>query len=220
MKYLLPCLIGIVLSSCYTLKSLPDSGLSPGYYQCRQPDKTYTKVYLDTKEDSLIIIPIDKAGSSLSPIKSINDQTFLKRSFDVDALTVPFKFRPTAFNFPQQLTTDFNGNIYFGYRLDRYKTRIAQTPSGTIKKLQHRAITLGGFAGLGTTFISPWTTNYRTTDEYNAPILTRGVSLMAGVNNLTVGMGVGWDYLTGRDKDIWIYQDNAWYGLTISLNIN
>ncbi len=220
MKYILPCFIIVVLSSCSTLKNLPDSGLSPGYYQLHQSDSRYIKVYLDTKEDSLIIIPIDKSGNSLSPVKMINDQSFLKRSFDIDVLIVPFKFRPSSFNFPRQLTTDFNGNVYFGYRLDRYKTRISQTLTGTLKKLQHRALTFGGFGGLGTTFISSWTTNYRTTDEYNALILMRGVSLMAGINNLTVGMGVGWDYITDRDKSIWIYQNKAWYGLTLSLNIN
>lgn len=43
---------------------------------------------------------------------------------------------------------------------------------------------------------------------------------MIGVNNLTVGVGVGWDYLTDRDKAIWIYQNKPWIGVTIGLNIN
>jgi hypothetical protein len=30
---------------------------------------------------------------------------------------------------------------------------------------------------------------------------------MFGLNNLTVGAGVGWDSLTDRDKNIWIYQN-------------
>ena len=220
MKYLFPCLIVIAFSSCSSFKKLPDSGLSPGYYQSKEIHSEYTKVYLDVKEDSLIIIPIDKTGNSLSPVKQTNGMIFLQRSFDIDVLTVPFKFRPSSYNFPRQLTTDFNGNVYFGYRLDRYKSIIAQTPAGTLKKIQHLALTLGGFGGLGTTFIGPSTTNYRTTDEYNALILTRGVSLMAGVNNLTVGLGVGWDYIRDRDKGIWIYQNKPWFGLAISLNIN
>ena len=69
-------------------------------------------------------------------------------------------------------------------------------------------------------FVSPWTTNYKTTDEYNAFILSRGFAAMVGFNNLTVGLGIGWDYITDRDKDIWIYQNQAWYGLTLSLNLN
>lgn len=34
------------------------------------------------------------------------------------------------------------------------------------------------------------------------------------------GVGVGWDYLTDRDKGIWIYQNKPWYGLTVGLNLN
>jgi hypothetical protein len=43
---------------------------------------------------------------------------------------------------------------------------------------------------------------------------------MLGVNNLTVGLGVGWDALTDRDKDIWTYQNKPWFGLTVGLNLN
>jgi hypothetical protein len=68
--------------------------------------------------------------------------------------------------------------------------------------------------------MTPWTTNQGMTDEYNGFILSRGIALMIGVNNLTVGAGIGWDYLTDRDKDIWIYQNKAWYGLTFSLHLN
>ena len=89
-----------------------------------------------------------------------------------------------------------------------------------IKELKHSAITVGGFGGLGSAFISPWTTNYRTTDEYDGLVLSRGLAFMVGINSLTVGLGVGWDYLTDRDKDIWIYQNKPWYGITLGLNIN
>jgi hypothetical protein len=57
-------------------------------------------------------------------------------------------------------------------------------------------------------------------EEYNGMVLTRGLAFMVGINTLTVGLGVGWDYLTDRDKDIWIYQNKPWYGLTLGLNLN
>ncbi|MFN3840039.1 MAG: hypothetical protein ACK4RF_04960 [Cyclobacteriaceae bacterium] len=69
-------------------------------------------------------------------------------------------------------------------------------------------------------FISPWTTNNQITDEYDGFILSRGLSAMAGINNLTVGVAIGWDYLTDRDKVVWIYQNKPWVGLMIGLNIN
>lgn len=43
---------------------------------------------------------------------------------------------------------------------------------------------------------------------------------MMGYKSLTVGLGVGWDNLLDRDKDIWVYQSKPWYGLTLSLNLN
>lgn len=220
MKYALFCLGILSIFSCSTLKPLSDSDIESGYYELRQPDKVYSKIYLDVKEDSISIIPIDPANKGQTPLAHVDGQSFLKRSFDIDVLAVPFKYRPSASDFPRQLVSDFNGNIYFGYRLDRYKTRIFKTPIGLEKKIQHHAITMGTFGGLGTTSVSPWTTNYRTTDEYNGLVLTRGLSIMAGVNNLTFGVGIGWDYLTDRDKEIWIYQNKPWYGVTISLNIN
>src|SRR6185436_17899807 len=107
-----------------------------------------------------------------------------------------------------------------GYRLDRFRVRTIETPAGRRKKIQHKAVTIGAFGGLGSTSISPWTTNQATTDEYNGLVLCRGIALMFGINSLTVGIGVGKDYLTDRDKDIWIYQNKPWYGLTLSVNIN
>jgi hypothetical protein len=180
----------------------------------------YSTVYVDVKEDTLVIIPVDKNQTDLTRTKEVENQILVRKSFDVDVLAVPFKFRPSSYNFPRQLTVDFNGSIFLGYRFDRYKVLFTQTPVGVVKKLRHRALTMGFFGGVGTTAVNPWTTNYRTTDEYNGFILNRGLSLMAGVNNLTVGAGVGWDYLTDRDKEIWIYQNKPWFGLTISLNLN
>ena len=220
MKHLSFCIIIGFLSSCSSLTNIPESQLPSDYYDFHMPDSRNIKVYVDAREDSLIIIPIHKNKTGLSPIKEAANQSFLRRSFDIDVLTVPFKFRPSTYNLPRQLTVDFNGSVFLGYRLDRYKVLFTQTPVGVVKKLRHRALTIGAFGGLGTTSITPWTTNNQTSDEYNGFILNRGISLMAGVNNLTVGVGIGWDYLTDRDKDIWIYQNKPWYGLTLSLNLN
>ena len=216
MKYFLLLLAIVGFSSCSSLKS--QSQLSSGYYDFRQPSSNYIKVYVNLRNDSLHIIPIDKKNT-ISVLPEAN-QFFLKRSLDVDVLVVPFKFRPSSSGFPRQLTADFNGNIFVGYRVDRYKAHFVKTPAGIIEQLRHRALTIGAFGGLGTSSINPSTTNYRTTDEYGGFILSRGISLMVGMNNLTVGIGTGWDYLTDRDKSIWIYQNKRWYGLTLSLNLN
>jgi hypothetical protein len=145
---------------------------------------------------------------------------FVKNSFDVDVMTVAFKYRPGTAGLPRQLNTEFNGNAFVGYRIDRFRLKRVPTPFGTKNKVNHRALTFGAFGGLGSTTISPSTTQNQTSDDYNALILTRGLSIMVGINNLTVGLGAGWDYITDRDKEIWIYQNKPWYGLTVGLNLN
>ncbi len=221
-KYLSLSLICLALSSCATVSSLTESQLTTGAYDFRPADaqsKEFTKVYVSTR-DSVSIIPLDKEGNGLQPIGPAPGQVFRKPSFDIDVLVVLFKYRPSSFGFPSQLTADFNGNVFLGYRLDHYAIEDKKTPAGRLRRVRQRAFAIGGFAGLGTSFISPWTTNYRTTDEYNGFVLNHGISAMVGIKSLTFGVAVGWDYLTDRDKDIWIYQNTPWYGATLSLNLN
>ena len=220
MKFVISSISCVLLFSCSTLKKLPESNLGSDYYYLYRQEGGTTKVYVNVVDDSIEIVAARPDAKESESVVPSNGQLLFRRSFDVDVMTVPFKFRPATQNLPRQLTVDFNGNIFLGYRVDRYKLIFIQTPAGVMKKVRHRAITLGAFGGLGTTSITPWTTNNGTTDEYSGFILNRGFALMGGVNNLTVGFGIGWDYLTDRDKDVWIYQDKPWYGLTLSLNLN
>jgi hypothetical protein len=220
MKYLFLSLATVFLASCSSHKSLSEIGIAPRYFKLRTPDRKVIKVYINTKDDSLTMVSVNETGSKLDWVTPQNDQLLQQPSFDLDVLAIPFKLRPSTLNFPNQLTADFSGNLFMGYRLDRYRVKMIQTPFGAKQELRHRAFTMGAFGGLGTTFVSPWTTNYQTQDEYNGFVLTRGISVMAGIDNLTVGVGIGWDYLTDRDKGIWIYQNKPWFGIAVSLNIN
>jgi hypothetical protein len=220
MKYFLICFVMLGFFSCRSLTSLSDTTMNSGYYQYYQRNRPWQKVYVQLSEDSLTVLRIDDKGNKKGIIPASTSQLFIQPSFDIDVLTVPFKYRPAMANLPRQLTADFNGNVYFGYRLDRYNIKNHQTPEGVLKHVKYSAITVGTFGGLGTSSITPWTTNSQITEEYNGLVLTRGLSVMAGINNYTVGLGVGWDYLTDRDKGVWIYQNKPWYGISISLNIN
>jgi hypothetical protein len=206
----------VSLAGCAGLKNLPKYQLSNDYYEFHQTGKPKSKVFVRIKEDSIEVTTLDKSTEVVRGL----DEYFVKKSFDIDAMTVLFKYRPGEMGFPRQINSSFNGNLYIGYRIDRFWLDYKNTPAGMVKELKHSAITVGGFGGIGTAFISPWSTNYRTTDEYDGVVLTKGLALMVGVNRLTVGLGVGWDNLTDRDKDIWIYQNKPWYGLTLGLNIN
>ena len=210
---LLSLLTLIILAGCAGLSKYQ---LRNDYYEFHQPGQPKATVFVRVKEDSIEVTKLDQSTEVIRG----QDEFFVKKSFDIDAMTVPFKYRPSSMGFPRQLNSSFNGNLYIGYRVDRFWLDYKNTPAGMVKELKHSAITVGGFGGIGTAFISPWSTNYQTTDEYDGVVLTRGLAFMIGLNSLTVGLGVGWDSLTDRDKNIWIYQNKAWYGLTLGLNIN
>src|SRR5262249_641937 len=148
--------------------------------------------------------------SRSAPIRAGQDELFVKPSLDIDVLVVPMKYRSAVLDIPRQLNADFNGNIFLGYRIDRFRSHFKKTPAGFSHTTRHRALSVGVFGGLGATDINPTTTSYQTTDEYKGLVLSRGFALMFGVNNLTVGVGLGWDALTDRDKNIWAYQNKSW----------
>lgn len=216
MRKILGLFVFSALAGCSGFKNLPKYQLSNDYYRFHQPGQPSVQVFVTLKDDSIQITKLDQTLE----IVSGQDEYFIKRSFDVDAMTVLFKYRPGTIGLPRQLNPSFNGNAYIGYRIDRFWLDYKKTPGGILKELKHRAISVGGFGGIGSTFISPSTTHYKITDEYDGLVLTRGFAVMAGINSLTVGLGVGWDYLTDRDKNIWIYQNKPWYGITLGLNIN
>jgi hypothetical protein len=212
-------LLPALLSACSSIKDSPKYQLNDGIYDFRQLPDAYKKAYVYVTDDTVRIFLKEKPKESVMPDR-LRDQFFLKRSFDVDVMTIPFKFRPAIASMPRQLTTDFNGNIFIGYRVDRFRISYTETPVGWRQNNKHRALSMGAFGGLGSTAITPWTTNNQIADEYSGFILSRGLAAMIGINNLTVGIGIGWDYLTDRDKGVWIYQNKPWYGLTVGLNLN
>ena len=212
-------LAGIFLLSCSTLKESPKYELGDDHYRFRQKPKGYQDAWVYVSDDSITILSYEDPDVAI-PVRRNEDLLFLKRSFDIDVMTVAFKFRPASLNLPRQLTTDFNGNVYLGYRFDRFRVRYTKTPYANKPSVGHRGITAGIFGGIGATAVTPWTTNNLQGDEYSAPILSRGLAVMLGIRDLTVGLGVGWDYLTDRDKNIWIYHNKPWYGLTAGLNLN
>jgi hypothetical protein len=206
------CLVG-----CSALKDLPKYQLQDDYYLVSQKGQPSIRGFVHLKDDSISVL--DTAGNSLPLLKNA-DVFFLKKSFDVDLLAVPFKYRPPSQGFPQQLNSNINGNVMLGYRIDRFHQDIERSPAGYKKTIKHRGLAIGGFGGFGATFVSPWTTGSQITDEYDGVVITRGITALVAVNTLTVGFGVGWDYLTDRNKNIWIYQNKPWFGLTVGLNLN
>jgi hypothetical protein len=218
MKSLAALFILILACSCGALKDSPKYQLGNGAYHYREGKSEYQKTYVRADGDSLTVYELPTREVLTLP--SQHTHYFVTRSFDVDVMTVPFKYRPASENLPPQLNTDFNGNVFLGYRVDRFKSKYKNIAGGPERKYTHRGVTAGLFGGIASTTMSPWTTNNKMTDEYSGVVFSRGAAVMLGINSLTVGLGVGFDSLNGRDRELWIYQNRPWYGLTVGLNLN
>jgi hypothetical protein len=207
----------IIISSCSSVKVFSKYELSDGAYWFKQKGEKAQKVTISIADDS---IQIKNSNNNIVATSLNHDQIFSENSLDVDIFIAPFKYRPSVSNFPRQLTTSFNANLFTGFRIDRFRVHKQKKFTGGYKTVViHRSTGIGLFGGLGTTAVGPWNTNYKTNDEYSGLVISHGAILLIGVNSLTMGLAIGYDRLTDRDKDIWIYQNEPWYGLTIGINI-
>lgn len=146
---------------------------------------------------------------------------FYKPSFDVDVLTIPFKYRPYTEGFPNQLSASFNGALYGGYRTDIYKITYDRTPLNTYKqRTEHFAFGAGLVLGLGSTFVNEWNTRPPIKIEYDGVDLITGCALITAYQNLNFGLVFGIDHLLDENSKYWIYQGKFSMGFSVGLNLN
>jgi hypothetical protein len=88
----------LITGGCAGLKDLPKYQLKTDYYLLKQTGAKPVDVFVDVQEDTLRIIGANKMAVD---VKSGEDQTFLKKSLDVDIMTVLFKYRPKAMGVSQ-----------------------------------------------------------------------------------------------------------------------
>ncbi len=227
-------LIIALFSSCGVLKNSPKYQLANGYYKSKSFSSKTEKVYIDNEEDTVYVYKFDKQLKTVDTSSKtrlvfaqktsrINDNSkfFRQPSFDVDFVTMPFKYRPTQRGFPQQFNTNLNGAVYFGLRNDVYQLKYKETP---LKKFErqttHYGFSFGLFTGIGGTAINPWVTNNVVGYEYDGVAWSKGISAIIGINNFTIGLALGFDDLLDENKDFWIYQQKPWLGLAFGLNLN
>jgi hypothetical protein len=207
-----------------------------GKYSSKVIGKGVQQVYVEYEEEKIHVYPLKKAGHQYlidrsnykplsfgrSEINSINVRpSFRQTSFDIDFLTIPFKYRFPAKGFPRQFNTNLNGGVYLGYRSDIYVLHYATNPLGiSSRNTTHVGFSFGGFTGLGGTAMNPWVTNDQIAIEYDGVVWTKGVAGIIGLNNFSTGLAVGWDHLLDRNKKFWIYQGKPWVGFVFGLNLN
>jgi hypothetical protein len=225
-------LLAFIISSCNAVKETSKYQLETGVYKVRghknkphytlvDEEKVSLHPALKTKEGWVADATVTLAVYLSKANAQVTSETFIARSFDLDVITILFKYRPGIGGFPKQLNTNFNGAVYLGYRSDLYTLSYERNPLNLYqRRINHFAYSLGFFTGLGATSINPFVTNNTTINEYDGVIISKGVAGMIGIGNLTFGAALGLDHLIDKNHTFWIYQAKPWLGFTVGLNLN
>ena len=220
------------LTGC-AIKETPKYQLTDGFYKSSTFKSESRKVYIDNKEDTIFIYTmsgetglVDTLGGKhsfpqISSRSQVKSSYYRQASFDIDILTIPFKFRGERFDMPRQFNTNLNGAVYAGYRNDIYQLSFRRNPLGKYpRQTQHYGISYGLFTGFGGTAINQWVTRSGVTSEYDGVVWSKGLAGIIGFNNVTIGLALGFDNLLDKNKRLWVYQKKPWLGLAFGLNLN
>ncbi|MBI2722339.1 MAG: hypothetical protein HYX39_09210 [Bacteroidetes bacterium] len=233
LKILFAVLILIFFSACGALKDTANDGLPEGKYNSKLFKSK--KVYVTNSGDSLIVYnlqnvnknhQIDTNNYSLKIFPShskekIESHTFNATTFDFDALAIPFKYRPLTNSLPQQFTTSLNGAVYFGFRNDNYQLKYENNYFNYHRReTRHYGISVGGFAGFGSSPVNTWVTSNNIKLDYEGVVFTKGIAVIMAIGKFTSGFAIGWDNLLDKNKQHWIYENKPWFGLVFGLNLN
>ena len=234
MKKLIVIISGILVTGCSVIKPTPKTALVDGIYT-QKKDKQIRKVYVDIEEEVLRVHPIksynqqlsiDSLGAGDFYPEQIKENTFEKsffsqKSFDVDFLTIPLKYRFARLDVPPQLNTTLNGAVFLGYRIDRYV--VGYKPdflNRSLRSITHYGFSFGVFNGLGSTAMTPTNTYNKISQEYDGVVWNKGIAGILAVNNFTLGVSLGLDNLLDKNKKAWIYESRPWVGIAFGLNLN
>ena len=229
------CLI-LLFSSCTVLQENSKHKFNDGIYQTKR--FSHNKVYvLKVDDDTIAVFPVLEFKDSTSILtkqrvnysslqKKFKDNkvshNFYRPSFDIDVMTIPLKYRPAEYILPNQLTTNFNGAVFAGYRLDDYKVSYKRTPLNIYKQtVKHIGYSAGLFAGIGNTLVDEYSLKTPNINiQYEGMILITGVAVNVAIEKFTVGIALGADYLLDKYHDAWIYEGKPCVGFTLGLDLN
>jgi hypothetical protein len=206
-----------------------------GIYQTKRFSSN--KVYvLKIDDDTISVFPVKRYKDSTAILtkervnytgvqrkfkdgKSVHN--FYRPSFDLDIMTIPMKYRPKTEQLPNQLTTNFNGALFGGYRIDAYRVSYKRTPLNVFKqKVKHIGYSAGLFLGVGNTLIDENTLTRPINTQYEGVLLITGIAANVAVGNITFGISFGTDRLMDKNQDLWIYEGKSCIGFTLGLNLN
>jgi hypothetical protein len=221
----------LALASC-KVGHLPK--LDDGYYQMVQTNDStlaravatvpHQRFYVEQQAADTLLLYRPAAAPAL-PLRyglhAGQHVVLLRREFDFDIFTLPFKVRPGREGVPAQLNTNFNAALYVGRRLDFFFLNRHRAPSGrTAPLIRNVGFGYGLFTGLGSADISADLTRGHATTAYEGFVVHSGAAVIYDARVFNVGAAVGVDRLLGADADYWLYQQKLWVGLLFGLNLN
>lgn len=229
-------LIFLVTTGCSSYKNTVQYEIADGIYKSRIFSGEMEKVYIDNEEDFLFVFPLsernppfklDTLNRSIFEFPQRRTTTrfdkanFYTSEFDIDLITIPFKYRFPYNEFPQQLNTNLNASVFLGYRTDLFTLKYKENEIGLIDRLtKHYGITFGFFSGFGSTSINTFVTQNQVSIEYDGIVWSNGLAVSFAVDYLNLGLSVGWDNLLDGNSNFWIYQKRPWIGLVLGINLN
>lgn len=231
LKWFILIFIGsLVLSSCSVVEKASKHGMQSGVYRMKTSKEASKKVYVELQEERLTIYPL-KSGAvdTISPLvmpmglvdSMVSPMTFVGTSFDLDLSSIILKYRPSVHGESPQLNTDYNLALFGGYRYDYFVVKDEKcTLRQSRRELKNRGFDFGLFAGLGTTLITPFTTDNKLNVEYSGAVVQYGVAGFVESHVASFGIAVGCDYLTTPDRSVWIYQNKPWIGFVVGIALN
>lgn len=185
------------------------------------PGHNKLKVELTATDTSLLFVsPRNLFADKKINIAEIDNLRFLRYSFDIDIITLPFKVRPAVKGFPQQLNPNFSAAMYLGKRIDNYyiKSFVEDGKSGT--RISNVGFGLGIFTGLGSVTMNPFVTQNFINYEYDGFVVSTGLAGIYDARRFNIGLAFGIDRLVDKNNKYWIYQNKPWIGILFGLNLN
>ena len=148
-------------------------------------------------------------------------EIFIRHSFDIEAFTTPFKFRPAVDGVPTQFNSALNGGVYLGYRSDHYTFRNITRTSYVGKKFNQKlGYGIGGFFGMGAAVLNGRMLENVIDYEYDGFILEYGAALLISFGNISTGIAVGTDSLLDKYRKKLDLSNKPWIGILLGINLN
>lgn len=225
-----------LLQGCALFTAVPERIIEDDFYTIRYPDITREEIYIQDREDSILLYLFREtavaeineriiADTIILPLEMPDDEylevSFIKSGFDLDLLSFLFKYRSPQEDMARQLNSELSGVVFAGFRRDIYTIDYVPALPGTRRQeISHTGFSFGIFSGFGSTYMSPWVTSGATESEYDGVVWIKGIAALLATPNINIALGVGFDYLLDGNRNHWIYQHKPWLGFAVGIDLN